>query len=489
MNMKEALIEVFSTGTTTWFLLCTPVAIYSYFVDWPRTITCVLSLLALTPAAERSRFISNQLSVTIINPTSQGIVRAVLSNAVELIFGSLALVNGRCTLVQLFFLGSAISSMLLMLGSSFFIGGCKYRNQIFNTFPSQADSVLLVIGTMLVLFPVILTATSEEEIQGEIHLSRLVSLVSLSLFGAFIHFKSMSHHLNFKKAGAVASGNAEHHFIELSQSSDHGDEGYHSTNSDKTGTNIHVMGQESDAGSSNVTSYGDIERQSVPIKAQQSNEFPGLREKLGGNDEVVVDFCIKDTNHADFSASTTRVAEAEATTKATSGLGPVDRPKPHEGPFIKAKYGLVLLLCCLSLITILSNLILYSIQYTAEELGISSVFVVAVPVPILYNSAESLKAVRFALRNDLDSSLEIAVGSSRQTILFSLPFIVLVGWLWDMDMSLNFGAYEATVLGVATMIVSLTVSNGSSNWQVGLALVAAYVLVAVGFWIHKSEAL
>jgi Ca2+/Na+ antiporter len=53
-------------------------------------------------------------------------------NAVELIVGIIALVQGKVTIVQASLLGSMLSNLLLVLGMCFFFGGMKHKEQKFN---------------------------------------------------------------------------------------------------------------------------------------------------------------------------------------------------------------------------------------------------------------------------------------------------------------------------------------------------------------------
>ena len=52
-----------------------------------------------------------------------------------------------------------------------------------------------------------------------------------------------------------------------------------------------------------------------------------------------------------------------------------------------------------------------------EDLGLSELFVGLIVIPIIGNAAEHSSAVMFALRNKVDVTLEIAIGSSTQIAL------------------------------------------------------------------------
>ena len=79
----------------------------------------------------------------------------------------------------------------------------------------------------------------------------------------------------------------------------------------------------------------------------------------------------------------------------------------------------------------------------------------------------------------------VAVGSSTQISLFVTPLIVIVGWVKDKPMTLNFPAFEICLFILSIIIVSIVVSYPRSNWLEGSLLITTYVMIAVGFWFEK----
>lgn len=141
------------------------------------------------------------------------------------------------------------------------------------------------------------------------------------------------------------------------------------------------------------------------------------------------------------------------------------------------------------LIALLSDAISASIQDAADSAGISGVFISAIILPIVGNAAEHAGAVIFAMKGKLDLSLGVAIGSSTQIALCVLPLLVLIGWMMDKDMNLNFGGYESTSLLISVISVTFAIKDGQSNWLVGATLIGAYIVIAIGFWAHVNEPL
>lgn len=179
------------TGPLNLLLFCTPIAMISYYADWPSTVTFIFSLLALAPLAERLGFVTEQLAMH-TNETVGGLLNATFGNATELIVAITALKRGLFKLVQLSLLGSILSNMLLVLGCSFLFGGYYNKVQHFGTISSQMNSTLLMLATMGILFPTILSNTNEESTLGELGYSRATSVLLFLLYFAFLYFQVLS---------------------------------------------------------------------------------------------------------------------------------------------------------------------------------------------------------------------------------------------------------------------------------------------------------
>lgn len=180
--------EMLLGGPLNILLPCGIVGMISYYGNWNEGITFAFSLLAIAPLAERLGFCTEQLALH-TNDSIGGLLNATFGNATEVIVGITALLRGLYRVVQLSLLGSVLSNLLFVLGCSFFFGGLKFKTQNFGKISSQMSSSLLVLGTMCLVFPSILTYTQEENHSGELNFSRGVSLFLLITYGVFIYFQ------------------------------------------------------------------------------------------------------------------------------------------------------------------------------------------------------------------------------------------------------------------------------------------------------------
>ncbi|QPO21735.1 hypothetical protein HXW90_20260 [Pseudomonas sp. Y39-6] len=93
------------------------------------------------------------------------------------------------------------------------------------------------------------------------------------------------------------------------------------------------------------------------------------------------------------------------------------------------------------------------------------------------NAAEHATAISAALKNRMDLSLSIAIGSSVQVALFVAPTLVLASLFigpTGMDLAFRPG------LVLAVLITSEVADDGRSDWF-GVQLLAVYISLGLAF--------
>jgi len=133
-------------------------------------------------------------------------------------------------------------------------------------------------------------------------------------------------------------------------------------------------------------------------------------------------------------------------------------------------------------IVVMSEILVGALEPTADAWGLSPLFVGVIVVPLVGNIAEHLVAVQVAVKNKMDLSLGIAVGSGLQIALFVTPVLVLVGVLVGQPMTLVFNPYELAALLGAGIIAALISLDGESNWLEGAELIALYLMIGLAFY-------
>jgi Ca2+:H+ antiporter len=153
---------------------------------------------------------------------------------------------------------------------------------------------------------------------------------------------------------------------------------------------------------------------------------------------------------------------------------------------VLAAWSLPLSLLVLSAATVVTAFVaetlVHSLEVFADEVGLSEFFVSAVIVAIVGNAAEHGGAVVVAYRGNLKLAAEIALASSAQVAVFLIPAVALLSWLIE-PLALSFRPIELAAMGGSVVFTALLLAHGrSSRWR-GIILIAAYVAVAVAFFV------
>ena len=99
----------------------------------------------------------------------------------------------------------------------------------------------------------------------------------------------------------------------------------------------------------------------------------------------------------------------------------------------------------------MSEILVGAIEPMTQESGLNRIFVSVFVVAILGNAAEHATAITAALKNRMDLSLSIAIGSSVQVALFVAPVLVLASLVvgpTPMDLAFPTGLVLITLLSV-----------------------------------------
>lgn len=140
-------------------------------------------------------------------------------------------------------------------------------------------------------------------------------------------------------------------------------------------------------------------------------------------------------------------------------------------------------------IAVLSDVMVDAIEGASDSWNVSIAFISTILLPIVGNAAEHAGAVVFAVKNKMDMSLGVAIGSSTQIALFVMPLCVLVSWADEKPLTLDLQVFETVVLFVTVVAVALACSDGKSNWLKGLALLCSYLVLSAGFFFHEDAEL
>ncbi|XP_057855693.1 vacuolar cation/proton exchanger 3 isoform X1 [Cryptomeria japonica] len=169
----------------------------------------------------------------------------------------------------------------------------------------------------------------------------------------------------------------------------------------------------------------------------------------------------------------------DETERQSEGVSDVE-----EVPEITHREAILWLAILTAWISFLSGYLVNAIEGASDSWNMPVAFISVILLPLVGNAAEHASAIMFAMKDKLDISLGVAIGSSTQISMFVIPFCVVVGWIMGKRMDLNFQLFETASLFITVLVVAFMLQEGTSNYFKGLMLVLCYLIVAASFFVH-----
>lgn len=127
------------------------------------------------------------------------------------------------------------------------------------------------------------------------------------------------------------------------------------------------------------------------------------------------------------------------------------------------------------LVAVCADYLVGSIDSIVQKTGMSKTFIGLVLIPIVGNAAEHVTAVVVAYKDKMDLAIGVAIGSSLQIALFVTPFLVILGWIMGVEMTLHFQTFETVAFFISGLVVTLLIQDGKSNYLEGGMCLGMYV--------------
>ena len=134
-------------------------------------------------------------------------------------------------------------------------------------------------------------------------------------------------------------------------------------------------------------------------------------------------------------------------------------------------------------VAFMSEILVGAVEETARTLGMSQAFIGIVVLAVIGGAAESSSAVVMGMKNRLDLSVAIAIGSSIQIALFVAPVLVLASYfLAPQPLNLVFSRGLLWAVFLTVLIGIMVAGDGRANWFKGVQLITVYLIMAVMFY-------
>jgi Ca2+:H+ antiporter len=149
---------------------------------------------------------------------------------------------------------------------------------------------------------------------------------------------------------------------------------------------------------------------------------------------------------------------------------------------LQVREAVLVLLAATALVAVESELLVGSMADAQAAFHMTEFFMGVIVVAVVGNAAEHSSAVLMAVKDKMELSVTIAIGSSTQVALFVAPVLVFASLLMGQPMSFVFNIFE--VVGIALSVLALVIvsADGESNWFEGLQLLAVYLVLAIVFY-------
>ncbi|KAJ0161707.1 Vacuolar calcium ion transporter [Colletotrichum tanaceti] len=175
-------------------LIFVPIGIVVQALHLNPGIVFAMNAIAIIPLAGLLSHATESVASK-LGDTIGALLNVTFGNAVELII-FIALVKNEIRIVQASLLGSILANLLLILGMSFFLGGLRYREQIYNSTVTQMSACLLSLSVISLVLPTAFHASFQNSFKAEdqtLKISRGTSVILLLVYILYLLFQLRSH--------------------------------------------------------------------------------------------------------------------------------------------------------------------------------------------------------------------------------------------------------------------------------------------------------
>jgi len=155
----------------------------------------------------------------------------------------------------------------------------------------------------------------------------------------------------------------------------------------------------------------------------------------------------------------------------------------EETPEWSVKKSIAILAIATLAVAYVSENLVHTFEVVAESFGWTELFIGIIIVAIVGNAAEHASAVVMAYKNKMDIAVEIAIGSTLQIAMFVAPVLVIISLFFPTSLSLVFTLPELVSMAASVLLMVIISNDGETNWFEGATLLAAYVIMGIGFYL------
>jgi Ca2+:H+ antiporter len=176
-------------------LVFVPIGIAAEAAHLKAAIIFSMNAIAIIPLAGLLSHATESVAKR-MGDTIGALMNVTFGNAVELIIFIIALTKNEIRIVQASLIGSILANLLLILGMAFFLGGLRFREQVYNSTVTQMSACLLSLSVISLLLPTAFHASFQDGDKADdavVKVSRGTSVILLIVYGLYLLFQLRSH--------------------------------------------------------------------------------------------------------------------------------------------------------------------------------------------------------------------------------------------------------------------------------------------------------
>ncbi len=146
------------------------------------------------------------------------------------------------------------------------------------------------------------------------------------------------------------------------------------------------------------------------------------------------------------------------------------------------KYHVTLLVSTITLVSVLAHYLSIAVDNLSDVNHLPSEFG-AIIIAIVIVSPEGLTAIRAALKNDMQRTINISLGSTISTVALTIPAILIVCMMTGREISLGLSATQSALIVTSIFVSLITTKTGETNALQGFVHFVLFVTYIVMIFI------
>jgi Ca2+:H+ antiporter len=134
----------------------------------------------------------------------------------------------------------------------------------------------------------------------------------------------------------------------------------------------------------------------------------------------------------------------------------------HHSDDINPWYHSAILVLSIVLIGVLAEMLSLFMNHTLEHFGMP-LAIGAVMVAVISAAPELITAIRAAVDNRMQTVINIALGASLATVLLTIPAVIVVAYMMDMELNLSLTPIQTMMISLTLLVSMVNFNDGETN--------------------------